>query len=405
MKDIVEFLAKHGYWVLFVSVLGRQACLPVPACLVLLAGGALAGLRSLSFPGTIALSVTAFLLADLAWYGAGRKWGSRTLHFICGATQNPSACVRKIAETFSRRGVKSLLISKFIPGLDSVAAPMSGISGASLPQFLAFDAIGALLWSSLYTALGYVFSNQLDHVAMYIGEMGRLIGLLIAIAVVAGLGVLIVLKLVRWYRFLREFKLARITPDELKEQLAATDKILILDLQGSVKQAQCLKAIPGAVRIDPWELGRYIRQYRGMDLATDREVILYCDSPSETTSARVALALRRLGFARVRPLAGGFRAWYECGFPVTCNVEILPLAEHSVYVLHEILRYSRRTTAQLLKTSVANVDQLLERARKRLERTTEAHLLLLKSRGHQAPAESTSSVDRTASIRSASEPA
>src|SRR5271163_3583354 len=41
MKEMVAFLAKQGYWLLFVSVVGRQACLPVPANLLLVAAGAL----------------------------------------------------------------------------------------------------------------------------------------------------------------------------------------------------------------------------------------------------------------------------------------------------------------------------------------------------------------------------
>ena len=51
-------------------------------------------------------------------------------------------------------------------------------------------------------------------------------------------------------------------------------------------------------------------------LGRDREVVLYCASPHEFTSARVALALHRQGFERVRPLAGGLRAWRERGFPL-----------------------------------------------------------------------------------------
>jgi membrane protein DedA with SNARE-associated domain len=74
MKEMVEVLAKHGYWILFVSVLGRQACLPVPANLFLLAAGALAGLGKLSFLGIVVFSLTAFLLADLAWYKADQRW-------------------------------------------------------------------------------------------------------------------------------------------------------------------------------------------------------------------------------------------------------------------------------------------------------------------------------------------
>ena len=41
MKEMVEFLERHGYWLLFAGVLGRQACLPVPANPLLLPAGAL----------------------------------------------------------------------------------------------------------------------------------------------------------------------------------------------------------------------------------------------------------------------------------------------------------------------------------------------------------------------------
>jgi len=77
MNEMVAFLAKHGYWILFISVLGRQACLPVPANLLLLAEGALAGLGKLSFVNVVAVSVIAFLLADFAWYEAGRSGGAK----------------------------------------------------------------------------------------------------------------------------------------------------------------------------------------------------------------------------------------------------------------------------------------------------------------------------------------
>lgn len=365
MKQMVEFLAQHGYWVLFVSVLGRQACLPVPANLLLLAAGALAGLGKLNLAGIIVFAVAAFLLADTAWYGAGRTWGGRTLEFVCGAAADPSACVGRIAGRFSRHGVRLLLVSKFIIGVDAVAAPMAGISRTSLPRFLVFDAMGAILWSSVYTALGYIFSDQLDHVAEYAAALGKLA----VLAGVAWLGVLIILKPIRWYRFLRNYRLARITPEELRDKLNAGGRILVLDLQGGLSQGQELPAIPGAVRIDSRQLSQYMKQYRGVDLATDREVILYCASPGETTSARVALALRQRGFEHVRPLDGGLQSWREHGFPVTTDVRMLAAPEHAVFVLREVLQYSRMNAARLLETSVANVDQLLEGARKRIGTT------------------------------------
>jgi membrane protein DedA with SNARE-associated domain len=192
MKQMVEFLAQHGYWVLFVSVLGRQACLPVPAGLVLVAAGALASLGKLNLTGIIAFTVGAFLLADVAWYGAGRTWGGRTLEFVCGAAADPCACVGKITGKFGRHGARLLLVSKFIIGVDAVAVPMAGISRTGLPRFLVFDALGAILWSSAYTAFGYIFSDQLDHVAEYAAAMGKPA----VLAGVAGLGASIIFKLI-----------------------------------------------------------------------------------------------------------------------------------------------------------------------------------------------------------------
>ena len=90
MNEIVQLLTQYGYWLLFAALIGRQACLPVPANLLLIAAGALAGFGRLSFVEVLAFSVIALMLADLAWYQAARRWGTRTLHIMCGAAEDPS---------------------------------------------------------------------------------------------------------------------------------------------------------------------------------------------------------------------------------------------------------------------------------------------------------------------------
>jgi hypothetical protein len=42
MNETIRFLAQYDYWLLLGAILGRQACLPIPANLVLVAAGALA---------------------------------------------------------------------------------------------------------------------------------------------------------------------------------------------------------------------------------------------------------------------------------------------------------------------------------------------------------------------------
>jgi membrane protein DedA with SNARE-associated domain/rhodanese-related sulfurtransferase len=312
MNETVQFLEHHKYWLLVGAVLGRQACLPIPANLFLVAAGALARSGKLDPSTIIGLSVLTFLLADLAWYEAGRRFGQKILHLVCGLSRDPGSCVHRASGAFNRHGVRSLLISKFVVGLDAVAAPLAGDARIPLLLFLSFDALGAVFWSATYTALGYIFSNQLDLVAVHVARIGAFV----ALAIGAGLGVYLARKFARWQRFVRQFRLARITPEELKEKLNAGEDILIVDLQGRRSDAAKHIAIPGAVRINP----RRLEEYEDVKLSPSQEVVLYCTCPGEYTSARVALALRQKGVERVRPLAGGLQAWRNRGFPVTSEV-------------------------------------------------------------------------------------
>ena len=325
MNAVVQFLVKHGYSDLFGSVFARQMCLPVPALLFLLAAGALAGSGRLSLVAALGLAVTACVLADLVWYEAGRRWGDRILHFIHGLALDPDAADRRSKKNFARYGSQVLVVAKFVVGLDAAAPPLAGMSGTSRLRFIAFDAVGAALWSGAYAGLGYVFSQDLDRAVVYAAGMGRLL----AVIVLAGLCIYVGRKLVRWHRFMREFRLARITPEELKRRLDAGEQVLIVDLQGGGRHPRNRQGIPGAVRIDPHRLEQYRPHDKKAQIPRDREVVLYCANPHEFTSARVALALQRRGFERVRPLAGGLRAWRERGFPLILGVPMMPLRSGS----------------------------------------------------------------------------
>jgi len=319
MNSIAQFLVQHGYAVLFAAVFANQVGLPVPSVLFLLAAGALAGSGRLSLTVALCLAVPASMLADWAWYEAGRRWGDTILHFIHGLAIDPDAAERRSKKNFAKYGPAVLLIAKFVPGLDAAAPPLAAISGISLLRFLAFDTAGVSLWSCAYTGLGYAFTRDLDRAAGYAARTGQLI----AVVAVAGLCVYVGRKLVRWYRFLREFRLARITPEELKGKLDAGEPVSIFDLQGG-RHSRRRRGIPSSVRIDPRRLERYGAYDRKTPtpLPRDREVILYCATPHEFASARVALAMRGRGFSRVRPLAGGLRAWQERGFPVAQDLPL-----------------------------------------------------------------------------------
>jgi membrane protein DedA with SNARE-associated domain/rhodanese-related sulfurtransferase len=313
VNAIVELLVKHGYSVLFVSVFARQTWLPVPAVLFLIAAGALADGGRMTMAVALGLAITACLLADMMWYEAGRRWGGQILHFIYGLALDPEAASRRSKEAFVRNRARTLMLAKFVAGLDAATPPLAGLSGTSRTRFIAFDSIGAALWSGVYAGLGYLFRKDLDRAAEYAARLG----VLWVFFVLAALAIYVIRKLVRWHRFLHEFRMAGITPEELKKKLDEGEPVIIVDLHGRRDGPRGHRGIPGAVCVDPHRLRDHDNLHQETPIPRDREVVVYCTTLHELTSARAALELRRRGFERVRPLAGGLQAWHDQGFPMT----------------------------------------------------------------------------------------
>ena len=313
MNAIVHLLLKHGYSLLFASVFARLMWLPVPAVLFLIAAGALAGDGRMTLALAFGFAVVACLLADMVWYEAGRRWGDQILHFIYGLALDPDAAARRSKEVFVRHGLRTLMLAKFVVGLDAATPPLAGLSGTNRLRFIAFDTVGAALWSGVYAGLGFVLAKDLDRAAVYAARLG----VLWVAVVFALLAIYVGRKLVRWHRFVHEFRMARITPEELKAKLDAGGNVTMVDLHDCRGGRQIHQSIPGAVCMDPHRLGQHYYFIKRTPIPRDCEIVLYCSAPHELTSARVALQLRRRGFERVRPLAGGLRAWHERGFPLT----------------------------------------------------------------------------------------
>ncbi|HEY3840245.1 MAG TPA: hypothetical protein VGL72_26915, partial [Bryobacteraceae bacterium] len=187
------------------------------------------------------------------------------LRFICRISLEPDSCVRQTENAFLKYGMRSLLVAKFVPGLNTVAAPMAGRSGAALGRFLAFDACGVLLWLVVYTGLGYTFSDQLEDVAAYAGRMGS--GLVVLI--VSVLAAWLVWKYIQRQRFLRKVAVARISAEELREMLDAGEDVLVVDVRRRL--ADDPDSIPGALLIPTEELST-----RYQEIPRDRDLILVC---------------------------------------------------------------------------------------------------------------------------------
>jgi len=307
MHEALEFLLRHIEMVVFLTVLAEQIGFPIPAVPVLLAAGAVAGDGQAALTVLTGLSVAACLLGDMVWFELGRHRGRQALTLLCRISLEPDACVRRTENLFVTHGIRALILAKFIPGLSTLAPALAGLFKISLGRFFLFNGAGSLLWSLSFLLLGYIFSDQIGYVAEQAVRFGTTAGTVFAI----GLGGYILYKYIHRQKLLRELRVARIMPAELKQLMDNGHQSVVVDLRDILDHAADPYTIPGALRISPEEL-----EQRHQDIPRDRDVILFCACPNEATAAKMALMLKRKGISRVRPLAGGIDAWRELDYPL-----------------------------------------------------------------------------------------
>src|SRR5687767_12768727 len=114
-----------NYLLVFSAALAENIGLPVPAWPLIVISAAAAVDGGGSVVVVFLLATFAAVGADYGWYLFGRKRGSKVLRVLCSMSLNPDSCVRKTETTFERHGLKSLLMAKFVPGLNTIAPPMA----------------------------------------------------------------------------------------------------------------------------------------------------------------------------------------------------------------------------------------------------------------------------------------
>ena len=267
MEALLHIFEQHGYSARLVIVFLEAIGLPVPAAIALVVAGAAVAWHALSPISVLLVATVGILAGDTLLFFLGRKAGWWLLGLLCRVAVSPETCILRSAESFYKRGRTTLLIAKFIPGINTMAPPLAGSMRMRFAQFLRLDLGGTLLYVLTFSVAGYAFSHLLRDVIRIFENFGRAMEVVLLVAVLGYLG----------YRFFLYWthRVYRVVPrvqiQELIARRDAGENFLVADVRSHGYYDPGTKRIGGSIRIEPNNLKEAIKT-----LPKEKLIFLYC---------------------------------------------------------------------------------------------------------------------------------
>lgn len=187
---VISFAGNHPYLIgLLISVSAFLEAIPFVGSLfpgsttVMLLSGAVGAAGGDVWP-LVAWGSAGGFVGDLLSYWIGRRYGL-TLREIWPFATRPTLW-ESVANIFQRHGGKSVIVSRFLPGVRAVTPIAAGALHMRVPFFFITSILAALAWAAVYVVPAAVLGQLLSTAGRI---SGRLVGALLTVIVAVALAV------------------------------------------------------------------------------------------------------------------------------------------------------------------------------------------------------------------------
>jgi membrane protein DedA with SNARE-associated domain len=148
----------HAWWAypLLLAFCAFDAVVPmIPSETALITGGILSADGAMVLWGVIAMASIGSFLGDNLAYWIGRSAQDWTCRWITRGEKGRRGLAWAQRE-LNEHGGSIIIVARFIPGGRTPTMIACGVLQIPYRQFLAFDAVAAVLWGSINTLIGFI---------------------------------------------------------------------------------------------------------------------------------------------------------------------------------------------------------------------------------------------------------
>lgn len=175
LRQVTEFIGNWGYAVFFAVALFESSAflgLLVPSETMVILAGFLAAQGYFDVRNCIGVIILGAVLGDSMGYWLGWKLGrpyfERRRRFFLFRRKH----LQKVDGYFAAHGGKTVFLGKFIHLFRALTPFVAGMSRMNYRRFLVFNIPGGVVWSTVFTLVGFFFGQSLKSVHKWTGRAG-----------------------------------------------------------------------------------------------------------------------------------------------------------------------------------------------------------------------------------------
>jgi membrane protein DedA with SNARE-associated domain len=177
-------VVQYGYWAVGGALLLENAGAPVPGETILLLASFLAySEHDLRLSGIITVATIAATLGDNLGFALGYYGGRPLLGRYQFIFKIRNSTLTRGENLFARYGAVTIFFARFVFGMRIIAGPLAGVLRMPWRKFLMFNFLGAALWVTVISTVGYLFGQHWERLEHDVKRFDIVVGIAVLLVV------------------------------------------------------------------------------------------------------------------------------------------------------------------------------------------------------------------------------
>jgi membrane protein DedA with SNARE-associated domain len=170
-----------GYAGIFFLMMLESMVVPVPSELVMPFAGFLVAQGNFNFILVIVASTLGSITGSLIFYYIGKTGGHTLVEKYGKYVLVDTEDIKKTEAWFNKRGELTIFIARLIPVVRHLISLVAGVGKMNVRKFTLYTILGATLWNSILTYLGFILGQHWNEVSQYVEELDIIIVILLIV--------------------------------------------------------------------------------------------------------------------------------------------------------------------------------------------------------------------------------